>query len=242
MLWDWSSGPWPLTSSSTTSWSPTTATRPTVGLMMAGAWRSLQRARLRWVLGSFLEKLLKVWTLRVRLFYQHKEGDIQGQNPAVSAEVGSDKQRRWSQAHLKLRLQTRLILSPPLLSSSLVWQLRCWTQQRNVLGSGSSTSSPWPYRWSSSLCSAALARWKTHTHSLFISVLSAKPHFTGRARVCVCPQRSSDSADGQLSLSTLQEEFDGRHLSHSSSSSLRVTAPACVCVLQEEGLILKSKS
>lgn len=66
----------------------------------------------------------------------------------------------------------------------------------------------------------------THTLTLFISVFSAKPDFTK----CVCPQRSSYSADGQLSLTTLQEEFDDRHLSHSSSSSLRVTAPVCVCV------------
>lgn len=46
----------------------------------------------------------------------------------------------------------------------------------------------------------------------------------------VCPQRSSDSADGQLSLSTLQEELDDRLMSHSSSSSLRVTVCVCVCV------------
>lgn len=30
-----------------------------------------------------------------RLFYQHQEADVQGQNPAESSTVGSDKQQGW---------------------------------------------------------------------------------------------------------------------------------------------------
>lgn len=130
------------------------------------------------------------------LFYQHQEADVQGQNPAESSEVGSDKQQGWKemkpssspgtspdQCGLLSHLQTSVV------SSHLIFSPPAWSGNSDVersRGTSLALGGLRPHRGPAAdphLCLLLHRQGETHTCTRHLSVFCANPDFTGRVFV-----------------------------------------------------------